>query len=315
MLAIFLKTLPFFALIGVGFLAAYRGFFTQSATAYLTKFVFYFALSAMLFRFASTLSLGDIFDWNFIGAYLFGCFAIYALATVVALIRKRPASEAAIEAQCAVIGNTGFLGVPMLVVLMGPAAAGPVLMILAIDLIVFSSLIVIIITASRDGRMSLKIFRSIAIGLVKNPMIVSMVAGLFVSAAGIRLPAPVDEFMALLGAAATPCALFAIGASLAGKSTERASVALWLSLAKLILHPAAVAIGTLIIFEVDPYAAAVMIAASSLPVAGNIYMLAQHYNVAPQRVSASILMSTAISILTVSLVIGWLSQMAGLSLP
>jgi malonate transporter len=315
MLAIFLKTLPFFALIGVGFLAAYRGFFTQSATAYLTKFVFYFALSAMLFRFASTLSLGDIFDWNFIGAYLFGCFAIYALATVVALIRKRPASEAAIEAQCAVIGNTGFLGVPMLVVLMGPVAAGPVLMILATDLIVFSSLIVIIITASRDGRMSLTIFRSIAIGLVKNPMIVSMVAGLSVSAAGLSLPAPVDEFMTLLGAAATPCALFAIGASLAGKSTERASVALWLSFAKLILHPAAVAIGALIIFEVDPYAAAVMIAASSLPVAGNIYMLAQHYNVAPQRVSASILMSTAISILTVSLVIGWLSQMAGLSLP
>jgi predicted permease len=269
----------------------------------------------MLFRFASTLSLGDIFDWNFIGAYLFGCFAIYALATVVALIRKRPASEAAIEAQCAVIGNTGFLGVPMLVVLMGPAAAGPVLMILATDLIVFSSLIVIIITASRDGRMSLTIFRSIAIGLIKNPMIVSMVAGLSVSAAGLSLPAPVDEFMALLGAAATPCALFAIGASLAGKSTERASVALWLSFAKLILHPAAVAIGALIIFEVDPYAAAVMIAASSLPVAGNIYMLAQHYNVAPQRVSASILMSTAISILTVSLVIGWLSQMAGLSLP
>lgn len=315
MLAIFLKTLPFFALIGLGYLAAYRGFFTQAATAYLTKFVFYFALSAMLFRFASNLSLGDIFDWNFIGAYLFGCFAIYALATAVALIRKRPASEAAIEAQCAVIGNTGFLGVPMLVVLMGPAAAGPVLMILATDLIVFSSLIVIIITASRDGRMSLRIFRSIAIGLVKNPMIVSMVAGLAVSGAGLQLPAPVDEFMALLGAAATPCALFAIGASLAGKSAERASVALWLSFAKLILHPAAVAIGALYLFAVDPFDAAVMIAASALPVAGNIYMLAQHYNVAPQRVSASILMSTAISILTVSLVIGWLSQMAGLSLP
>ncbi|NBX42201.1 MAG: AEC family transporter, partial [Rhodobacteraceae bacterium] len=94
-----------------------------------------------------------------------------------------------------------------------------------------------------------------------------------------------------------------------------ASVALWLSFAKLILHPAAVAIGALIIFEVDPYSAAVMIAASSLPVAGNIYMLAQHYNVASQRVSASILMSTAISIISVSLVIGWLSQMVGFSLP
>ena len=109
------------------------------------------------------------------------------------------------------------------------------------------------------------------------------------------------------GGAATPGALFAIGASLAGKSAERPHVAGWLSFCKLVLHPAAVAIAALWVFGVAPYAAAVMIAAAALPVAGNVYMLAQHYGVAPQRVSAAILVSTAVSIVTVSVVIGLLT--------
>lgn len=315
MIDIFLKTLPFFALIALGFQAGRTGFFTSEATAYLTKFVFYFALSAMLFRFAANLSLAEILDWWFVAAYLTGCFVVYFLAMGVAFLRKRPITEAAIEAQCAVIGNTGFLVVPMLIVLLGPAAAGPVLMVLSLDLIVFSSLIVILITGSRDGRMSFGILKTVGMGLVKNPMIMSMVAGLAVSGAEIELPAVVDEFVAILGAAATPGALFAIGASLAGKSAERVSVAAWISFCKLALHPLAVGIAALLIFPVPLFDAAVMISAAALPVAGNVYMLAQHYGVAPQRVSASILISTAISIVTVSLVIGWVSGVAGIVLP
>jgi hypothetical protein len=313
MLEIFLKTLPFFALIGLGYQACRTGFFTAEAAAYLTKFVFYFALSAMLFRFAANLSLREIFDWWFVAAYLWGCFTIYLIATGVAFLRKRSIQEAAVEAQCAVIGNTGFLGVPMLVVLLGPAAAGPVLMVLSLDLIVFSSIIVILITGSREGRMSLRILKTVGMGLVKNPMIVSMTLGLAWSSTGWGLPGPVNEFLAILGAAATPGALFAIGASLAGKSAERLSVAGWLTFCKLVLHPAAVAFAALFLFPVDPFDAAVMIAAASLPVAGNVYILAQHYGVAPQRVSASILVSTALSIITVSVVIAWVADMAGIT--
>ncbi|MEQ8368653.1 MAG: AEC family transporter, partial [Roseicyclus sp.] len=276
MVEIFLKTLPFFLLIGLGYQACRTGFFTAEAAAYLTKFVFYFALSAMLFRFAANLSLGEIFDWWFVAAYLWGCFVVYLIATGVALLRRRPMSEAAFEAQCAVIGNTGFLGVPMLIVLMGEAAAGPVLLVLALDLVVFSSLIVILITGSRDGRMSLGILKTVGLGLVKNPMIVSMVLGLCWSATGWTVPGPANEFLAILGAAATPGALFAIGASLAGKSAERLSVAGWLTFCKLVLHPAAVAFAALFLFPVPVYDAAVMIAAASLPVAGNVYILAQH---------------------------------------
>ncbi|MGM0661752.1 MAG: AEC family transporter, partial [Pseudomonadota bacterium] len=97
--------------------------------------------------------------------------------------------------------------------------------------------------------------------------------------------------------------------SLASKSAERLSVTGWLSACKLVLHPAAVAVSALLLFEVPPYAAAVMIAAASLPVAGNVFMLAQHYGVAPRRVSSSILISTMVAIVTVSLVIGWVNQL------
>ena len=161
---IFLKTLPFFAIIALGYASGRRGFFTEEATAYLTKFVFYFALSAMLFGFTANLSIAEIIDWTFVKAYLAATLAVYILVTLVAVIRKRPVTEAAFEAQCGVIGNVGFLGVPMLTLLLGPEAIGPVILVLAVDLIFFGGLIVIIVTGSRDGRMSLGVFRTVVIG-------------------------------------------------------------------------------------------------------------------------------------------------------
>lgn len=309
MLDIFLKTLPFFAVIGLGYGAGRVRFFPEEATAYLTKFVFYFALSAMLFRFSANLSFEEVWNGRLVVAYLWGTAFVYGVATMVGFYRGLDVQTTAIEAQCAVIGNTGFLGVPMLVLLMGTAAIGPVMLALAVDLVVFSSLIVILITVARDGQFSWRIFQTIALGLVKNPMIVSIVLGFIWSTTGIPLPAPVNEFVTLLGAAATPGALFAIGASLASKSTERVEIAVWLSFCKLVLHPAFVAIAALFLFPLDGYSAGVIIAAAALPVAGNVFMLAQHYGVAPQRASAAILVSTAISILTVSLVIGWVSHL------
>ncbi len=307
MLPIFLKTLPFFALIGLGWWAGRIRFFPEIATEYLTRFVFFFALSAMLFRFAAELSMAKIFDPAFALAYLIGCVAVYALVFLMAFMRRVTTAEAAIEAQCGVIGNTGFLGVPLLIALLGPQAAGPMLMVLTIDLIVFSSLITLIITASKEGSLGWGIIRRLGLGLINNPMIVSMAAGIAWSATGWPLPGPALDFLTLLGAAATPSALFAIGASLASRSAERVSVAIWLSFAKLILHPAAVAFAAFVLIPVERQAAGVMVAAASLPVAGNVYMLARHYGVAPQRVSASILISTAFSILTVTLVIGWIT--------
>jgi len=303
MLAVFLQTLPFFSIIGLGYGAAKLGFFPPEATAWLTRFVFYFALSAMLFGFAAQMSLSDIFEPRTAAAYMLGCSGLYLLALTVALLRRRPVTEAVMEAHTAIIGNTGFLGVPMLVLLLGPAAVGTVLLALSIDLIVFSSLLTILITAARQGRISAELPRRILLGLIKNPMVMSMALGLAWSATGLGLADPISATTALLGAAATPGALFAIGASLTNNKAERLTVAGWLSFAKLVLHPLAVGGAALFVFGVDPFAAGVLISAAALPVAGNVYILAQHYGVAVARVSAAILISTAISVATLPVVI------------
>lgn len=308
MIDILLKTLPFFAVIGLGYLAGRRGFFTPEATGYLTKFVFYFALSAFLFRFSATLPFSALLRPDFIFAYLSASALVYGFALLVALGRKVPLDEAAIEAHCAVIGNVGFLGVPMLALLMGPEAIGFVVMVLAVDLILFGSLIVMLIVGSREGQVRFATLWALVLGLLKNPMIMSISAGFIWSGLGIPIVAPLDEFLSMLGSAATPGALFAIGASLAFKSAERLQVATWISFLKLVMHPAAVAISALFIFQVESYAASVMVAAAALPVAGNVYILAQHYAVAPVRVSASILISTFFSILTVPAVIAWFNS-------
>lgn len=304
---IFLRTLPFFAIIGLGLWAGRSRFFTEEATAFLTKFVFFFPLSAMLFRFSATLPFGDIFNAPLAAGYLWGTAAIYGIATIVGFLRRLDMGTIAVESQCAAIGNTGFLGLPMLAALFGDAAIGPIMLVLSIDLVVFSSLIVILINGSRDGRLTLRTLQLIGLGLLKNPMIVSISAGLVWSALALPIPAPMGDFLTILAGAATPGALFAIGASLASKSAERVQVAAWLSVCKLIGHPILVAIGVFVIFPTDPFSAAIAVSAASLPVAGNVYMLAQHYGIAPQRVSAAILFSTAASILTVPVFIAWVN--------
>ncbi|EIE51834.1 malate transporter [Salipiger aestuarii] len=304
MLAIFVKTVPFFALIGLGYGAGRRGFFPEAATAALTKFVFYFALSAMLFRFSASLSIGQIFDARLAAAYLWGTMAVYGIATAVAFARRQDLQTAAIEAQTASIGNTGFLGLPMLSLLLGEAAVAPIILMLTIDLVVFATLLVVLVAGAREGKITASIFRSVGLGLLTNPMIVSICAGLAVSASGLALPGVVLDFVTMLGNAATPCALFAIGASLASKSAERLAVSGWLSFAKLVLHPLFVAAGVYLFFPVTPFQAAVAVSTAAMPVAGTVFMLAQHYGIAPQRVSAAILISTAFSIVTLSTVIG-----------
>ena len=190
MLAIFLKTFPFFAVIGLGYFALRLRLLNESATAALTKFVFYFALTAMLFQLSISLPLAELWNPALISAYLLATGGLYALQFTLSRLRGTPLAEAAIEAQCATIGNTGFLGVPMLAVLFGPASAAPILTVLVIDMIVFSTLVTLLITAAKGQSRSLT---PLLIGIAKNPMIMAMLAGFLWAALQIPLPMPIDE--------------------------------------------------------------------------------------------------------------------------
>ena len=304
MAQIFISVFPFFAVIACGYMAAKTGWFTDTATTWLTSFVFYFALPAMLFRFSATTSISGLFDMNFLMAYLLATLLVYLLVSAVAIVRRRGLEEATFEAQCASIGNVGFIGIPMLYRLLGEASVGPIILYLALDLIIFGSALVVIITIVREGRMTIASIMRVMGNVLANPMILAITTGLLWSGlAGTDLPVLVDDSLLLAGDAATPCALFAIGAFLAPKSAERKVVALWLSSCKLVLHPLLMAASTLLIFDIDQAVAGVMIAAAAMPTAGNIFILASHYRVAAERVSSTILLSTCLGIVTISLVL------------
>lgn len=302
MLAVFLQVLPFFAIIGLGWGAGRRGFFPEEATNWLTRFVFFFALSAMLFRASANMPLGDVLDGRVVAAYLVSSTLIYLVALFVALKRGESLAASAFEAHCAIIGNIGFLGIPMLAEVMGPRALPVIMQMMAIDLLVYTSVLVILVSASRGGKVGLAALGPTLRGVIANPMMMAIVLGFLWSGFDLPIPRPMDEFLTILGAAATPGALFAIGASLASRRLARPAIAGWISFAKLVLHPAAVALAAYLL-AVNASAAAVLVAAAALPVAGNIFMQAVHYGVAPQRVSAAILISTAASAITVSLIL------------
>ena len=303
MFSIFLNTLPFFALIGLGYLSGRSGFFSREATAHLTKFVFYFALSAMLFRFSSNLSLAELLDWNFMAAYLCATLAVYISAGAIARWRGEAVEASIIEAQSSVIGNMGWMGLAMIPILLGADAVGPVMLVLIVDLVFFGPLVVILIVGYREGRVSFNLFRTLGLGLIKNPMVMSIVLGLIWAAFGWPVPVLLNRFMEILAGASTPGALFAIGASMAYVTAKTVRIPSLLSVNKLIMHPLAVAIASIWMFSVDPFASAVMIACAAMPVAGNVYMIANHYGIDTDRVSVAILISTAASVLTIPLII------------
>ena len=275
----------------------------KRGTDAITKFVFYFALSAMLFRFSSQLEISEIFDLKFVGCYVVATSILYLLVIVVSYFSGTKFETAVFDAQIATVGNTGFLGIPLLATLVGSQSVGYVMMILATDFAIFGTLIVVLIMVSRDQSWGIRLLRPIAKGLFQNPMIVSFSLGIFWGYSDYQTPKFFSEFLVILGQAATPGALFAIGASLSFRKIDNPKSAFWLSFLKLVAHPFLVGIMALYLFYLEPYAAAVMVITAALPVAGNTFMLAQHYKIDPERISAAILLSTLFSALTVTFAI------------
>jgi hypothetical protein len=242
-------------------------------------------------------------------AYLIGSLSLYVLTAMVARFRGQSFESAVIEAQCSVIGNMGWMGLAMLPILLGEQAISYVIMVLIIDLMIFGPLIVILLVAHREGQLNLKLLQTIGLGLIKNPLVLSISTGLLWAAFEIPVPDLLNRFMTILGGASTPGALFAIGASMAFAARGQISIPLYLSINKLIVHPILVGVTALFVFAIDPFASAVMMACAAMPIAGNVYMVATHYGVPSQRISIAILISTTASIATISAIIGLVTQL------
>jgi malonate transporter and related proteins len=319
-------TIPFFALVAMGYAAAHKRLLPESAIPGLNAFVLWFALPAMLFRFGMTTPIGQLLNPTVLAVSLVASLAIVGFTLAVTLSPRVPMKDAAFGALVAAFPNTGFMGVPLLTALLGAAAAGPVICAVLIDLFVTTSLCIALaqahdaVGAGGNARTAGK--RALA-GALSNPLPWSIALGAGCSVAGISLggpSSPLATIVDMLADAASPVALFTIGAVLwrAGQHAHtRTPLALVMPVVaiKLFVHPFAVfalaatarALGApLGIFETT-----VLVLAAALPSASNVSLLAERYGADNGRVARIILGSTVLSFVTFSLLATALRVPAG----
>jgi malonate transporter len=295
--------LPFFALIFCGYGAGRFRLLSEASVAGVNAFVFYFALPAFIFNLLATSPLADVVNGPFVAAYLGTGLVVFAVAAILGrLLFKVRRSEAALQGSAAVLGNTGYMGIPLVASAFGDRAAIPLVLGLTLEATVLIPLTIILVEAQKglDAGWS-QLLGSVAGAMVRNPIIIAIFTGVLVSAMSLGLPTPIENFTDLLGRAAGPCALFALGATLTSFpiSTGIGEVS-YMTFFKLLVHPAAIWFATTRLFDVDPLWASVAILGASLPVAANVFIVARQYDTYVDRTSSAILVSTAISVVTVS---------------
>ncbi|MCP5270610.1 MAG: AEC family transporter [Burkholderiaceae bacterium] len=318
--AILSVTVPFFALVLAGYLAAHRHVLPESAIPGLNAFVLYFALPCLLFRFGSGTPIFDLLNPVVMGVWLIAAGVIVFFTIATTLRAPVAMKDAAFGALVAAFPNTGFMGVPLLAALLGPEAAGPVICVVLGDLFVTSSVCIALAQAgdasghgARDG--ALRALR----GALSNPLPWAIAAGALFSVAGWALPGPVDTVVGMLADAASPVALFTIGAVLhrAGQHVHgRTPPALYLPVAaiKLVLHPLLVfglaGAALALALPISSFQIGVMVLAAALPSASNVSLLAERYGADNGRIARIIMASTAAAFVSFPL-LAWMVGVRG----
>lgn len=313
-LSILSVTFPFFALILAGYLAARRGMLPLQAIPGLNGFVLFFALPCMLYRFGANTPLALLLDLSLATVYLLCGLIMVGFVIVASLNRRVRWNDAAFGALVGAFPNTGFMGVPLLVELLGPAAAGPMIVTLLVDMLVISSLCIALSRLDGAGsagarQAAAKAFKGIAV----NPMPWAIVLGIASQALDVQLWPPLGATLGLLADAASPVALFTIGTVLARSQMlsdlgQHAGPPLRdvlpVALAKLFLHPLLVLlVGASAIqlgLPLTPFALTVIVLTAALPSASNVSLLSERFGADTGRIARIILWSTMVAFFSFS---------------
>ena len=329
MLHILEITFPFFALVLCGYGVARCGWLPLESIPGLNLFVLFFALPCLLFRFGAVTPIARMLDPSIFGTYLLCALLMVGLS--VATTRRGPMgwNDASFGALVAAFPNSGFMGVPLLVGLLGERAAAPAIVALAVDMVITSSLCIALSRlgtgtgtgqAHGSGRAVLNALK----GMATNPLPWSIGLGCLVSASGVIVPTVLMKPVGMLADAASPVALFALGAVLARSSMRAAATASasasaqprrsdvsQIVLYKLVVHPALVlGAGRLAIAAgapLDGFAATVLTLVAALPSASNVPMLAERFGADAGRIARIVLVSTALAFLSFSAAVALLT--------
>lgn len=304
MLSTVIVILPIFALIFAGWVARRTGALGPHATTELNRFVVYLALPALLFDIIVHARWADIWQPGFIAVFGLSSVLTFAVTVVVRLRRPRHLADVAIDGLNAGYANTGFMGFPLALATLGHAAMAPTMIATIITVCAIFALAIVLIeiglqAETRRSHLVMKVGRS----LVRNPLLVAPCLGALFAACGLSVPTPVETFLKLLGGAASPCALVALGLFLAAEreAQERdAGSAAVLAGLKLIVHPVIAWVLARVIFGLSPLLTHVAVLLAALPTGTGPFMLAEYYRREAAVTSNVILISTVVSILTVS---------------
>ena len=331
MLEVFGITFPFFALVLVGFLAASKKLLPLDSIPGLNIFVLYFALPCMLFRFGLQAPLDRLLNPSVFFTYFVGAILMLSVALLAAKVKGLGWNNASFGALVAAFPNTGFMGVPLLLALFGPSASGTAILTITIDMIFTTSLCIALSRLEGAGGEGAKaaLWKALK-GMLVNPMPWAIALGVLFCDLHLTFGAPIDNTIKLLSDAASPAALFTLGAVLGRSWMEKALEQrrnqqdshhispspishhnknkridyLVISFLKLIVHPliilglvqSAIKLG----FALNPFSLKMMVLIAALPSASNVVMLAQRYGADSERIAKIILCTTTIAFLTFS---------------
>ena len=295
---------PFFGLIFVGFVVALITRQPVEALGWMNTFILYVALPALFFQLVSKTPVERLTEWSFIFGSVLSTYVVFGLMFVGSLAASGgQVAVSTMRALAAAYGNTGYMGPGLALLAFGREAAVPVALIFCFENMIHFIVAPMLMAVSdrKDAGSRMRVARGILRRIALHPFIISTAAGVAAAALRLRPPEPVDRLLDYLSSAAAPCALFAMGVTLALRPLRRAPVELApIAVLKLIVHPV---LCFLVLSAVGDFSevwlfSAVLLAA--LPTATNVFVIAQQYGVWVERASASVLVTTVISVVTVT---------------
>jgi hypothetical protein len=278
----------------------------------IAEFVYWVAIPALLFRTMASNAPPEHKDLATLAAYFLSCFLVYGLSLPVlrSLFGVRLA-EGAVMGMGATFGNSVMLGIPLVQRSLGAEGLATLLLIISVHAALLFTLASITLEIGRGRGSGAKLgdaLKSAGLSAARNPMILAIVAGLAFSVMGLRLPSALDRAAELLSAAGIPCALFALGAGLIGiRPGHDLAVPLFVTAIKLLVLPAIVYAAGRWVFDLTPLALAVSVICAALPSGNNAFIFAQRHQLGVERSASAVLLSTALSVVTLSLLLGLLT--------
>jgi malonate transporter and related proteins len=313
MLTVLAITGPIYIVIAIGFLAGRVGMFSGADMRVLGKFVVKFALPALLFTALSQRPIVDILDPRYLGAYALGSLAVFFAALLFArMVRHKGMAQSTMIAMGMSFSNSGFVGYPIVLQILGPPAAIALAMCMIVENVILFPLALTLaeMGGSQDQKWQRIVLASFA-ALARNPMILAIFAGLAVSLLEIKLSEPLVRTVNMLAMASTALALFVIGGSLVGlKVRSVLGDAVGVALGKLLLHPLAVFGLLWMLSPVDPHLRMAAVIYASMPMLSIYPVLGQKYR-QEGFCAAALLVATLSSFLTVTAVLWVLTSLLG----